>query len=53
MFSTGVVLFSLLTGTVPFPGDNKLAILKKNKFGRILFKSKYWDKISSSAKNLV
>jgi calcium/calmodulin-dependent protein kinase I len=53
MFSTGVILFSLLSGRAPFHGKNNKAVLKRNKTCKIKFKKKYWGNISSAAVNLV
>lgn len=53
IFSAGVILYVMLTGRPAFPGTNIHEILLKNKRCDIAFPPKYWDKISSPAKDLV
>jgi serine/threonine protein kinase len=51
MFCTNSI--NRLTGRPAFPGSNIHEILMKNKKGDVLYPPKYWDKISTEAKDLV
>ena len=53
IFSAGVILYVLLTGRPVFRGFNINEILLKNKKCEVEYPSKYWDKISEKAKDLV
>ncbi|KAH8740859.1 Ser/Thr protein kinase [Cryptosporidium ryanae] len=53
VFSIGVVLYTLLGGSPPFPGSNMKEILKKNIQGNVQFTSSRWKNISSSVKDLI
>lgn len=53
VFSIGVILYVLLTGRPVFRGYNVNDILVKNKACEVEYPAKFWDKISSKAKDLV
>mmetsp|Transcript_32137 Transcript_32137/g.55502 ORF Transcript_32137/g.55502 Transcript_32137/m.55502 type:complete len:528 (-) Transcript_32137:29-1612(-) len=53
IFSAGVILHILLSGTAPFYGSSELSVLKANARCRIDLSNSYWDHISSQAKSLV
>ena len=53
IFSAGVIFYVLLTGRPVFRGYNINEILLKNKKCEVEYPSKYWDKISDKAKDLV
>jgi calcium-dependent protein kinase len=52
IWSCGVIMYILLCGKSPFPGNNDEVILKKIKKGEYKL-GKEWDMISNSAKDLV
>ena len=53
IFSAGVILYVLLSGRTAFRGYNLNEILLKNRKGVVDYPAKYWDKISTKAKDLV
>ncbi|CAD8182498.1 unnamed protein product [Paramecium pentaurelia] len=53
LWSCGVILYILLSGEVPFPGDNTGEIEKKIVQSKINLKQKVWKTISEDAKNLL
>jgi calcium-dependent protein kinase len=61
IWSCGVILFILLSGTPPFNGSNDNAIMQKVKAGKYSMSGKYcsviigpeWEKISDDAKDLI
>ncbi|KAI3839626.1 hypothetical protein MKX03_018684 [Papaver bracteatum] len=54
VWSAGVVLYVLLSGTRPFVGEDNMATLKLVRDSELQFNPPYlWDNISPSAKNLV
>jgi len=53
IFSSGVLLYMLLSGRVPFPGKNFEEVLKKNKKPKLKFSSSYWADRSTESINLV
>ncbi|EEA05761.1 protein kinase domain-containing protein [Cryptosporidium muris RN66] len=54
VFSIGVVLYTVLGGSPPFPGNNMKEILKRNIQGNIQFSnSSKWKSISSCVKDLI
>jgi serine/threonine protein kinase len=46
VFSCGVLLYILLSGRTPFPGNVAKEVLNKNKECKIHFRKKYWKSIS-------
>lgn len=52
-WSLGVILYILLCGYPPFPGDHHVDILKKVAAGQYNFNSPYWDNVTDGAKDLV
>lgn len=52
-WSLGVIMFILLCGYPPFPGENHAAILDKVVRADYQFESPYWDNVSAEAKDLV
>lgn len=52
-WSLGVILYIILCGYPPFPGENHVVILRRVAAAKYDFNSKYWDQISDSAKDLV
>ena len=53
LWSTGVILYILLSGLPPFNGRNDTEIISSIKKGVFNFKNKVWNDISSLAKDLV
>eukprot|EP00808_Paulinella_micropora_P027703 g19886.t1 len=52
-WSLGVLVFVMLSGTLPFPDKDNRVKFKKIKKGQYEFKEKYWRGISEDAKDLV
>lgn len=52
VFSSGVIMFVLLTGRPLFRGDKIDEILEKNKNCELVFPEQLWNKISPDARNL-
>ncbi|CDJ68126.1 CAM kinase, SNF1 family, putative [Eimeria necatrix] len=53
VFSSGVILFTLLAGFPPFRGQNVKEILKRNLRCQLAFTHPTWSRISHSAKDLI
>ena len=53
MWSCGVILYIMLTGSPPFNGDNESAILKRVSIGTINYYSKELETVSSEAISLL
>jgi calcium-dependent protein kinase len=53
LWSCGVILYILLSGSPPFYGKNEKEIFQRILDGNINFTHKIWNKISKDAKNLV
>ena len=53
IFSAGVTLYLMLSGVEPFYGESEKELVEDNTQCEIDFPSKYWDKISEPAKDLV
>jgi calcium-dependent protein kinase len=53
IWSCGVILFLMLSGSVPFNGKNDDQIIENIKKGTFTMKSKSWTTVSKEAKNLV
>ena len=53
VWSCGVILYILLSGTPPFNGKNDKEIMEKVLKGKYDFNKKIFLKISNSAKNLI
>ena len=53
LWSMGVVLYILLSGKVPFPGNNNEEIIKNVLKGEYHFKHKVFDKVSEEGKDLI
>ncbi|CAK83098.1 unnamed protein product (macronuclear) [Paramecium tetraurelia] len=53
LWSCGVILYILLSGEVPFPGENTGEIEKKIVSSKINLKQKIWKTISDDAQNLL
>jgi calcium-dependent protein kinase len=53
IWSCGVILFILLSGTPPFNGSNDNAIMQKVKSGKYSMSGPEWDKITDDAKDLI
>ncbi|CAG9328171.1 unnamed protein product [Blepharisma stoltei] len=53
LFSTGILMYVILSGRAPFPGKDTKEILYRNKECRIYFQDKYWNEISQKAIDMV
>jgi len=53
IWSCGVIMFVLLTGTIPFAGKSNEEIMKKVKIGIVKYNNPIWNKISNDAKDLL
>ena len=53
IFSLGVVLYILLSGKVPFPGNTATDVNAKTLSGDLKFKNQHWKGISTNARDLV
>ena len=53
IWSWGVILYWMLSGTLPFIGDGEKSIFQKTIEGSFSFENKIWDNISSDAKDLI
>ena len=53
MWSMGVVLYILLSGKVPFPGDSNKEIIENVLRGEYHFEHEAFQNVSESAKDLI
>jgi len=53
LWSCGVIMFILLSGTAPFPGKNEQDILSRISIGDFSFKHKIFNNVSKEAKDLI
>jgi calcium/calmodulin-dependent protein kinase I len=53
IWAFGIVAYILLCGYPPFYDENQAALFAKIKAGKYEFEEQYWEKISSSAKELI
>ena len=53
LWSIGVIMYILLSGKLPFNGDNDIEICKRILNGNYDLKNEPWDKISYEAKDLI
>jgi len=53
IFSTGVVVYALLSGVMPFCGSSEAEVMLKNKECRVEFLHENWVGVSQEAKDLV
>ena len=53
LFSCGVILYRLLTGSLPFPGDTTAEVFHALRYDEADFVSPAWRRVSPSARHLV
>ena len=53
MWSAGIIMHLLLTGTLPFSGRNEEAILRAVSVGEISYREPVWKRISNNGKELL
>lgn len=53
IWSSGVIMFVLLTGTIPFAGNSNQEIIKKVKSGIIKYNHPIWKNVSKDALSLI
>ncbi len=53
IWSLGVILYIMLSGTPPFNGKNDKVIYEKILAGNVYFHEKKWSKVSSEAHDLI
>ena len=53
LWACGVIMYTILTGRLPFPGKNTREYFNNVRAGKVLFPSVLWKDISSAAKSLV
>jgi calcium-dependent protein kinase len=53
IWSIGVIAFSLLSSSLPFYGEDRIAVMKKILRGKYRFASRRWANISLDAKNFI
>ena len=53
IWSAGVILYLLLSGCLPFDGENDEEVFNKIKSRKLEFPNKEWDSISDDAKDLI
>lgn len=52
-WSCGVIIYILLSGTPPFPGNTNEEIIGKIRTGKYNFSGPIWDSVSENAKDLI
>lgn len=53
IFSVGIIFYFMITGKMPFEGNDIYEILKKNKSGKIDFDTPWFSKTSTSCRELL
>jgi len=53
MYSVGIILYCLVSGTSPFKGKTYREVLENNKKGNFSFEASIWTKISQECKNII
>jgi len=53
IWSCGVIMYILLSGSPPFPGRDDREILRKVKVGKYNFDDPVWNSVSEEAKSLI
>ncbi|CAG9322692.1 unnamed protein product [Blepharisma stoltei] len=53
IWSVGVIMYVMLTGHVPFPGDTQVKIFKNIMKAKLKLENPIWDTISDAAKDLL